>query len=514
MINYIKKVETANQVFITKARDNPQAIYAPKLIHTSTFTVESYLSVGKQNFDIELLKPLLTRLDITDLAQPIAELEHERMLLVHYLAFISEQAPNVYLEFDTIEYSEQFINNLFVILSTYDNNNREITLITNNEAILERVRIQATTEEKEFNDQTFVSKVSAIDLIRNFIGGKPLVMASLIFGLLIISMTTNIDAHLIENYSGYISLPRNIIAIHNTSTSCDFNNYSYDIENCSESQAITYSQLQQLLAQEGVETIYFDNKYNIKQLDKKIANGEPAVASVPQSTIDVNNHLSAIPCTNPELTVEAVTCEEYNPETSLISEASLNDDMQLVNNIVNDPRSSPDYIFIKTSETRELSKYLANRYPSINIMNNRSVENYIQKLNRKLIVTVLGSGTLISLAIEFSLFYILLYFGMSLRGLKYFYGYKTRRPYYTTKLYFLTQIAYFGTMMILGSLITLNITGSMTGYYISVYFGLINILFWVYLAMNLGGRFKTEDQQLFIEIKAHELKLKQDKTKK
>lgn len=515
MINYISNTTKSNQIFISEALNNEQAIFVPKLMHAGPMTISDYISFGKKDFDISDVQPILDLLEINNPQLLLSSLPTYKQLLIHYFAHLIIDREHVLIELPTGDDLDlQFIDCLFEIIEQIDFEHRRLTMITADSRVINH---HLKTENKH-HIKSYKFKPTSLLIIKEYIGRKGTILVSLLIMVAVIILSVQVDNKIINDDTEQLLVPTNLIAIKNTPGSCSFNQYIYDIEagDCPKDQPITYLQLMNLLEDERIDAVYFDDKNHILNLNNDIAADNNPTASLPDLNYDFSNLLPTLPCLDSNRTAHTITCENYNPDTSLISKATNDNREHLQQNIELDKSSAPDYIFLETNDNNQIGYDIAAYVPSISIYTVFAAQNYILHANLKLLTSVLIIGTIISVIIAVSFFILMNAFGITIRGLRYRLIFQTGRPRYVKHLYLFSQTVYFGSLIILGSLVSINVTHSLIAFGIGVYFGILNSILWIILAIRLSPVFSGPESKLLKDIADYrrqqkKLKNKQDK---
>lgn len=509
MINFIQDPNQEDQAFIDLAYKQKGAFFAPKLVHTGAFTIEQYLHFGKPGFNFKDIEAFYEKLDLPPIDTKMFDLDLERQLLVHYLSNLLTEADHTILNLPTLDFSEKFISEFKFIVNHFDR--REITIISESEAIVKA--LSTLNEHPTMMLPTYPFKASRREIVGSFLGGKLLVLTSLVFALMILIFAITIDNKLSGEFLDYLDIPNDYIFINNEPTACDFNQGYYTIasSDCVNSDPITYQQLTELQSLDNVEFFGFDDKYNLATVDNAIKNGEKATTSIPELEFSTKGIFSSIPCVNPDTTPTMITCEEYNPENSVISRVTKDYNEALTRNISLGTNVSPSFIFIKSNDVDTLSNAIANRFPDINIYTNKSTESYVRTSNSKLIRQAILSSTVLSIISVFVLNLLISHFKLYLRGQKYLLSYQTRMPKLINRFYFGAQLIYYGAVITIGNLIALKLMHSTIGFIIGLYLGVLNACLWIICSDINGRQYRNEDHKLMRAIKANNRLKKQNK---
>lgn len=497
MINFVLNNNDSSEIFKNQAYRREGVVFAPKLVHTGSFTIESYLEFGKTNFEFESIAALYELFELPKTTTRLFDLEFEQLMLIHYWSHLLVDSQHTILDIPDVEFSEQFMQALKLLLAHY--NRREITIITTDKRLIEVLKQLDGTKKKLL--PTYKFKMRRIEIANMFISEKLLVFAALVTAMIIILFSVAIDNRLVGDYENYLAAPDNLIFVDNTTSDCSFNQVAYDLpaSSCFESEPISYARLLDLLNLEQVDRIIFDDAYNTQQLETKIESGEQPTASVPDFDYGLQTTQFAIPCLNPETTPEPITCGEYNPDNSLISIATSEDSSQLERNIAFNQATtiSPQYIFIETSDPELIASTLATSYPDINVYSHQATETYISKTNHKLLVNAVLSGTLFSIVSALLLNLLLSQFKLYIRGHKYLLSYLTKRPLRVHRIFYLSQLCFFGFIFAIGSVTAFNLVTSFAGFMLSTYLGLLNIALWIFFSDINGVEFRIENKKLY-----------------
>lgn len=501
MINFIKNTNMSNQVFVSEVLKKTGVTFSPKYVHTGAHTIEGFLCQFKLDIDINELKPILNKLGYKDVTVLMTSLEEEDRIIIQILSHLFLDVNRVIIEIPDYEYSDNFYPKLFILLDTYSSVEREITLITDNTHITEYTTGNTSTPKVE--TKLYQQNNSPQAIFKRFLGRKPFILASLFTAILIIAAIVAVDSRVSTAFSSYFEMPSNIVTIHNESTDCSFNESVFGLENneCESTGPLTYTEVRALLNSEFINAIYFDNQYLIENFNTTIANNNNVSASIPNLHFDGLEELENLPCVSEDYTPEMVTCTSYDPSTSLISVATKDNVAALEQNIEFNPDFSPDYIFIEATNTDALLEQLSSDYSNFNLYTTKTIEKYVRTTNQHFIAQVIIIGSLLSVIVAYVVFSILDILGLSPRGLKYFFVYQTHRPFLVNKLYFSAQFCYFGTLLVIGAIITANITYSTTAFAIGIYFGVLNSAIWLLLAFFSGKEFRHSEDLLRKYIK-------------
>lgn len=501
MITFIQDPTQEDQAFIDLAYKQKGAFFAPKLVHTGAFTIEQYLHFGKPGFNFTDIELFYEKLDLPAIETKMFDLDLERQLLVHYLSNLLTEADHTILNLPIIDFSEQFIAEFKFIVSHFDH--REITIITEAKQIVSS--LSTLNEHPTMMLPTYQFKVSRREIVGSFLGGKLLVLTSLVFALMILLFAITIDNKLSGEFLDYLDIPNDYIIINNEPTACDFNQSYYTIasSDCANSDPITYQQLTELQSLDNVEFFGFDDKYNLATVELAIQDGQKVTASIPELEFSTKGLFSSIPCVNPDTTPTMITCEEYNPENSVISRVTADYSDALTRNVSLGTDVSPSFIFIKSNDVDTLSNAIANRFPDINIYTNKSTESYVRTSNKKLIRDALLSSTIISIISVIVLNLLISHFKLYLRGHKYLLSYQTRMPKLINRFYFGAQLIYYGAIIIIGNMIALRLMHSTIGLLIGLYLGVLNACLWIICSDLNGRQYRDEDHKLMGTIKTN-----------
>lgn len=500
MINFIQNTSDSSAVFKDQAYLQTGVSFAPKLVHTGSFTIESYLEFGKVDFDFEPLENLYEQFNLPKKTTRLFNLDAESLLIVHYWSHLLVDSKHTILELPEVDFSEQFIQALMLLISYY--NQREITIITNNNRVIEVLKQLDQRPKKLLPIYKF--KMNKLEIANMFIGEKILVLATLIIALIIIFFSIAVDSHLTGDYANYLQLPNNAIFIDNSATDCSYNKASYSLENedCLYSDPISYAALSDLLTTSSdIDSIIFDDQSIRSQFEQTLKENGTAQASVPDLGFKSLTKNSVIPCLNPGLTPGNVTCTSYDPTNSLISIATINDSTSLERNINANQTSQPDFIIIESTDVDAVSNALATTYPSINIYTNHATENYLLASNSKLIISSFLSGTLVSMIAVLILNLLISQMKLYMRGHKYLLSYLTKNPIKVRRIFYASQIIYFAVLFIIGSVIAANLIHSVTIFLLSSYLGILNITLWILFSDINGANFKQENIKLYNRLK-------------
>lgn len=510
MINFVTNTSRGIELYVRNVHKVEDATFAPKLVHTSTFTIGSYLADSKVDFDIADAIPFLEAIELNDPDMKMHDLDDESQLIIHYLSNLMHNTSKVYLNVPELDFSDEFVQALYFIVTSFDCDEREITIITSNPKLTSMMVDQNHKPCKDCKPKLYNLKISNLDIISKFIGGKVLILASLFVAMFITSFTINIDNTLSSEYVDFYLAPNNLIVIENTSRTCEFNSvvYNLDTGDCVSTPRISFEELEQFLLEDEVEAVYFDNLYRYEEINKSILNNEPVSVSIPDFGYNLSNIYPDMPCVNPDETPNTVSCEDFNNENSLISVATTNDTSALDQNISSSVLIGPEFIFVQSEEADQLAGDIASEFPSFNTYTNKGVDVYLRKTNSKTIIKLLLLSTTVSLLFSYSLFAIINNLGLSLLGSRYYYDYLTKNPGKVRINYFTSQIIYFGTLIICGPIISANVTNSQTCFYIGLYLGLLTALSWMYLSNHMGTKFRITEHELYSEMKRlkHEIK--------
>lgn len=500
MLKIIEDTSLSNELFLKHARNKTNVVFAPSHVYTSTFTVNQYISFGKVDFNIEDFNPILSSFGIEDPETSMHDLNLEQVNLVHYLSYLSVNFDNVYLDLSGLDGSEEYYSKLAIMIVSFDNETRNITILCDNQDFLTRLDL-AVGEKFEGKSLFYNSKITPQELFRVFLGGRFVVLASLLVTIIIILAMVAVDTKISLGYSNFLNIPNNTIFIHNQPSSCDFNEYSYGITTCNEVDPITYEQLITIATENDLTQMYFDNQYNISKLYNHPNNGEKLYASVPELDFNLDEELSSLPCIDPNSSTPYIVCEPYDEETTLISNANSVDITALEQNIEYDATSYPDYIYIESDNVRDLATKLANSFPNIDIYTVFKTESYITNIYSEFIDKILILGTILSLLLAACIFLLLEQLGLSIRGLRYFLIYKSRKPVLVKNSFNYIQIVYFVILVSFGSVINSHMTNSMTSFMIGFYFSIFNSILWIILALRVGGMYREKEVKLNKDIK-------------
>ncbi len=503
MINFVTNASKGIELFVRHVHKVEDATFAPKLVHTSTFTIGSYLADAKVDFKLEDAIPYLEAIELNAPNTKMHDLDEESQLIVHYLSNLMHNTSKVFLNVPELDFSDEFVKAFYFIVTSFDSDNREITVITSNKKLASMMIDQKHTPCPDCKPKLYDLRISNRDIFGKFIGGKVLILASLFVTMFISLFTISIDTSLSSNYLDYYLAPNNIIVIDNDSTNCEYNSVVFGLSSndCTSGARITFEQISKFLDDDRIEAVYFDDIVRYEQVNEKILNRQPIEISLPEFGTNLGSLYPDMPCINPDETTTLVTCSEYSPKTSLISIAT-NDDMQaLQKNIDSSSAIGPDYIFIQTAETEKLAKEIANQYPSFNTYTNKGVDVYLRKTHSWTIIKILLASTIFSTLFSYSLFAIITHLGLSLLGSRYYYDYLTKNPMKVRINYFTSQILYFGSLIIFGSLISAHVTHSATCFYIGLYLGLLTASFWIFLSNYMGTKFRLTEHELYSEMK-------------
>lgn len=499
MIKFIVNDCENSDIFKEQVFNQDSVVFAPKLVHTGSFTIESYFSFGKPEFDFQSIEALYQKFELPRKTTLLYELQPETLLFIHYWSNLLITSERTILELPNTDFSESFILDLKELLSHYDQ--REISIITNNERVLELLKHADNCSSKQL--PTYSLKIRLFDIVNRFIGERLLIFDSLLIAILIILSTLVIDSKLTADYTTYLDSPTNMIFVYNTSSSCEYNQVAYSLnpDDCFESKPLTYKSLADILKMQDVNSVIFDDAYNISKLDAKLTSNAQATASIPKLDYSLGFDSTSLPCLNENETPSNVTCTDYSPTNSLISIATLSDSTNLNQNLRANNNVVPQQVAIQTDNTGDVAKKLATMYPSINIYTNKSVKTYIYRSNSMLILKVLLSGTILSICAVLILNLLLSQLKLYLRGQKYLLSYLTKQPIRIHRLFYISQICYLGLLFIIGSLIAINLTETLTAFLISSYFGLLNIVLWILFSDINGSHFRSENKKLYNSIK-------------
>ncbi len=508
MINFVTNTSRGLELYVRNVHKVEDATFAPELVHTSTFTIATYLADSKVDFDIADAIPFLEAVELNYPDMKMHELDEESQLIIHYLSNLMQNTSKVYLNVPELDFSDEFVQALYFIVTSFDNDTREITIITSNSKLTSMMINQNHKPCKDCKPKLYNLKISNFDIINKFIGGKILILASLFAAMFIISFTINIDNTLSREYVDFYLAPNNLIVVENTSRTCEFNSVVYDLDTieCVSNPRISFEELEHFLLEEDVEAIYFDNLYRYEQVNKSILNNQPISISIPDFGYNLNNIYPDMPCVNPNVTPSIVSCEDFNNENSLISVATINDTSALDDNINSSELVGPEFIFVQSEDTEQLASDIASEFPSFNTYTNKGIDVYLRKSNSKMIINLLLLSTAVSLLFSYSLFTIINNLGLSVLGSRYYYDYLTKNPGKVRINYFTSQIIYFGTLIICGSIISANVTNSQTCFYIGLYLGLLTALSWMYLSNHMGTKFRITKHELYSEMKRLKIK--------
>lgn len=508
MLKIIEDTSLSNELFLKHARNKTNVVFAPSYAYTSTFTVNQYISFGKKDFDIGDFKTILSSFDIDDPEVGMHDLNVEQINLVHYLSYLSVNFDNIYLDLSNLEGSEEYYSKLANMILLFDKQTRNINLICNNQKFLTRLN-SGISDGADDNNLFYNSQITPREILRVFLVGRFVVLASLVVSIIIILAMVVVDTEISLGYSNFLNIPNNAILIHNQSSSCDFNQFSYDITTCNEVDPITYEKLVTIATENDVTQMYFDNQYNISKLYNHPNNGEKIYASVPNLNFQFEEELSSLPCINPASSTPYIVCKPYDEETTLISNANSVNITALEENIEFDATAYPDYIYIESDNVKELATKLANAFPNIDIYTALKTEAYITHTYSDFINKTFILGTALSLLFAAGIFLLFEQLGLSIRGLRYFLLYKSRKPVVVKNSFNYIQLIYFITLILFGSVITSNITNSMISLMIGLYLGVLNSALWIILALQLGGKYRDNEIKLNRDIKKMD-KLKKD----
>lgn len=499
MINFVVNDCDSCEIFYEQAFDHDNVVFAPKLIHTGSFTIESYFAFGKRNFNFQSLDDLYQKFELPRKSTLLYNLQPETLLFIHYWSNLLISSEHTILELPDTDFSDSFIFNLKKLISHY--NQRDITIITTSERVVEVLKQVDTTSSQSL--PTYPLMIRKFDIINMFIGEKLLIFASLLMAILIILSTLAIDSKLSSDYTAYLNIPDDIIYIHNIPTTCEYNQMAYALSpaDCFKSNSLTYKSVKRILDLEDIKSIMFDDAYNIRKLDAKLTAKAKATASVPSLEYNLGSDSTSLPCVDVSETPSSVTCTDYNPANSLISIATKSNFDNLTQNLTTTNSVMPHLLVIEAKNTSNVAKKLASMYPNIDIYTNKSMKNYIYRSNTMLIVKVLLSGTLLSILLAFILNLLLSQLKLYLRGHEYFLSYLTKQPIRIHRLFYISQICYLGLLFFIGSSIVINLTTTFTAFLISSYLGLLNIGLWILFSDINGSHFRVENKKLYDSIK-------------
>ncbi len=503
MINFVTNTSKGIELFVRHVHKVEDATFAPKLVHTSTFTIESYLADSKIDFDINNVIPFLEALELNAPDTKMHDLDIESQLIIHYLSNLMHNTTKVFLNVPELDFSDDFVKALHFIVTSFDSDERQITIITSNKKLSNMMIDQNSKPCKDCIAKLYDLHISSFNIVEKFIGGKLLILVSLFVAVFITALTITIDTKLSNDYVDYYLAPNNLVVIENTSKTCEYNSlvYTLDSNECISKPKITFVQIKELLRSSDVEAVYFDNIVRYELLNNKILNNEDVNISIPEFGQNLSTIYPDMPCVNPEDTPTNITCESFNNDTSLISLATKDDTSALDENIKESTAVGPEYIFVQTSEADSLAQDIASEYPSFNTYTNKSIDVYLRKSNSWTLIKILIASTVVSLLFSYSLFAIITHLGLSLLGSRYYYDYLTKDPGRVRFNYFASQIIYFGTLIIFGSFISANVTHSTTCFSIGLYLGVLTASFWIYLSNHMGTTFRITEHELYSEMK-------------
>ncbi len=498
MINIVLNDTDSSEVFKQLAYQQPGVAFAPKLVHTGSFTIESYLAFGKIDFDFESIANLYEQFMLPKKTTRLFDLEYEPLLIVHYWSHLLVNSKHTILDIPEHDFSDEFIFGLKHLISFY--NQREITIITKNKRVIEILKQLDGTQKKLL--PTYEFKMTKLEIANMFIGEKIIVLASLIFALVIIIFALMVDSHIAGDYVDYLKAPDNVVFVDNHPDDCSFNQIAYKLpeDQCADSEPITYSMLTDLVQLDSVNLIAFDDEYNKAKLDQALVDNPTATASVPNLDYTISDKVSTIPCLNEADTAEAIICTDYNPDNSLISIATSEDTETLERNIKHNDDVTPELIILDTTDEVFISNLIANMYPSINVYTNQSTETYIRKANFKLLGNAIISGTLVSLISVFILNLLISQLKLYMRGHKYMLSYLTKKPVKIHRIFYLSQMGYYLTLFTIGSVIAANLTHSLTAFLVCSYLGILNIILWLVFSDINGVEFRIENKKVYNRI--------------
>lgn len=498
MIKFIYDTSKAHEIFYYQALNNDDAIFAPNIIHAGPMTIEGYLAYAKQDFQLDEYRKVLDLLEITNTSALLSSLSYDQQMLIHYFSHLIIDRSSIILELPTTPLSSYFCKIFCKLVELTDYEHRTITIITDNKLITDHDFRSKTNKLK-----TYTFKPSSLTILYQLVGRKFVILGSLFITVAILILSMALDQQLVSSNANYISIPADMIAISNQSSNCEFNGYSYGInlEQCQKQAPISYEQLDEILSSEPVEAVYFDNKAHASKLEQAITAGQRPTVGTPKVIAKMNLTNVDIPCINDEQQPQNIICAGYTAETSLFSVADTKDRTELSENITSSLDEAPNYILIKADNPAFVAANLASQYPSINIYTKFTAERYLIHSNNTVIFNLLALGSFSFLVIIASFLYLLNYLGMTIRGLKYRLIFQTGNPKCINKIYYFSQILYFGTLTCLITLIAGNLNSSFASIILSTYFGCLIAVIWIYLGQIFAAKYRIPEKELLADIK-------------
>ncbi len=365
----------------------------------------------------------------------------------------------------------------------------EIVIITNDEVYTKL--LHNTESITHFNTEiiTVDSQINPILIFARLFGGKFGLYSLLAFTTLLVAFSLFADAQYQEINSSNIYFPENWIVVENNATDCSFNKTAFNVEaqSCEVDEAYTYLDLNTLLEDDSINAIYFDDNQRINSVEQAIANQETQISvslpELPQSIIDT---YFEVPCTKNVYLTNNVTCEQYNPDSSLISVATKDDSVNIERNVLFDRLSKPSYIVIDSSSTEATALELATKNPSINVYTNQSIHQFYVKENMRFILKCIFYTTALSIGLSYLLRINLISMNICINDLVYYYSYMTLKPRLIKRLFILAQVTLYALAAFLVSYIVFHNSHSYFGLTFSLYLVFFNILQWVIIT-NIDG---------------------------
>lgn len=487
MINFINNKESADEIFAEHVYMQMGSVYAPQLVSPDTFSIIGYLAYCKVDFKPEALTEILELLEITNINEKLINLDQESKLLIHYLSFLTIDCKHIYLDLPSRKYSPHFISKFWKLLTLY--NEREITVITDDMQVA--AYHKHLHQSLEIEPIAFDSRISKGELLQSALGGKYVILASLIAAILVMTLPLFFDNKVRLHETDYFDVPENIIAIKNKPNFDSYNKFVFQmpIPNQDKRDHISYDELESFLDfQEVISILYDEGDIQAGVLPKAKVPINVEEYGYDLQTVKGRAH-NSVPCINFETTESSIICEEYNTNVDRLFLLNKDNIETFRQNIVRYDKDYPNFIFIETDKPDQVAKYLARLYPNISILTTDGVSKYTKQFYRHLLVTY----TSIYIAIIFFLTAIVFIFvskmKMSVSGKKYHQAHLVSNPIAISRLSSGLRSCYYSGIVIFSIAILSHLATYKVSFHLGIFLIILNATLWFGLGHCNGRKF-------------------------
>ncbi len=301
MIKLIRNSDQLAMDLFKVNKQNPNVEYCSARAYKIDMKIIDYIGFGKEDFNINENVEILNYFGIDNFNQKLNEIDRNKRQIIHLIASIITDKQIYYFVEPTINLEVEDIEKFLVVVSSLAEMDKEVILMTDDIRLINQFNLNSydlidntngfvvtdiSCEELPFIITQKNRDISRTEICKVLQTKLKLYLNLLFFVILIMLFVTYVDISLFNRMVFDGNTPANMAYIKNNIGNCDYNQM-YDAElYCGDHNKLEFSQIEQLLANPNVKSMYIVDYLKVLENNVKKNNGEIVYLSLPTDLVD------------------------------------------------------------------------------------------------------------------------------------------------------------------------------------------------------------------------------------